>query len=968
MREISQSMVDLLNSPAYSASTRVYIMDSESNWAEVTDLMGYDWVRSLNFSIDVDNTVEAGSLELYRNFYYLSLSPTVESSKINRDSTGEVFTPLLDVARRIRIDVAIHEENVEAADEDYFTLFEGEIQDIDWSGRESVIDVTFHGMLARIRDAFMEEETTYGGVGFLIEDVSSGSNTVKVRYEEDIDLAEDASEANDQEKEWNRIDKFYMKPSHFSSKEETFTVQTGDKVICWLDDGFLSGAELKDANGDVVFNEPLNRSNQEVVVSSGQAGTWTAKAVSYFSRAEISVKVFRPKYPRLGVGKRAVISNMEHNISNKVAENVTIADVSRITSTDEDEEHDYLLTLEAPLDNSYDKISDDGTSGAYVGIEVVQAMNDVLDDMDFGYNDWDIDIYEEHYPDFVVKTTDLGHESALDAINSFADQLGWIVEYRWWDSVEEFRATLRDPEREKILGYAPADPEDPEGETFTGTEIPVTTTAALNVGDEVCFIDSDKFETDVIESITEADYETGDRATITLETGLSETYSYLATIARYDFIVSPDNYLEVTQLEVDKTVIRNVCKAGYQKYQTREPKSEDDLGEAWSIDDDSVQRYGRLFMEVTQKASPGVAGAVFANQLVNNIVDDLAFPKAAQETDLRLMPYVQLGDVLVFEPDGEYYDTHQVYAVTGYNHDFAENITSVRTRGKPAGGFLKWHKMDTRPGGAPAVRGLSPVTDLIVSVDYESDDEGDPIVPLSYKVDLTWKNPVKHHSYFEIRHKKLSDNNWHINSTDSIGYKLRNLEPDRQYSIGVRVISSQGGEDSTVRRSAWTSKTIDLSASAAQHVTNVEWQDVVIEDKSGVKTTYLEVTWTPPDRSFYRHSDVYYREPDTTSWRHAKTGFDSVTFRPALSYDFSSESFSMEMVIITEDWYGNRLGFSDAYVYLVTLEGNIVGPSLAQFEEIRWGADGIEMTWSPHEDPDFDQYEVRLDDDFGSNR
>lgn len=37
-----------------------------------------------------------------------------------------------------------------------------------------------------------------------------------------------------------------------------------------------------------------------------------------------------------------------------------------------------------------------------------------------------------------------------------------------------------------------------------------------------------------------------------------------------------------------------------------------------------------------------------------------------------------------------------------------------------------------------------------------------------------------------------------------------------------------------------------------------------------------------------------------------------------------------------------------------------------EFDQIYWGADFIKITWNPHPDPYFEEYEVRLDDDFGS--
>ncbi|MFW6002484.1 MAG: hypothetical protein ACOCQD_04010 [archaeon] len=46
---------------------------------------------------------------------------------------------------------------------------------------------------------------------------------------------------------------------------------------------------------------------------------------------------------------------------------------------------------------------------------------------------------------------------------------------------------------------------------------------------------------------------------------------------------------------------------------------------------------------------------------------------------------------------------------------------------------------------------------------------------------------------------------------------------------------------------------------------------------------------------------------------------------------------------------------------------NVNRISAPEWDTIIWGADSIEITWHPHPDENFDEYEIRLDDDFGEN-
>lgn len=130
---------------------------------DLTDLEGMDWVDSVSISDEVDKAVMTATVVCLTEQEHLSLSPLKTESKLNLldlfDPTS--YLPLLDLARRIDIFAARVPLGLRGADEDWFSVFSGFIDEFDEGGSET-ISLNCRDLGADLIETFIEEEITYG--------------------------------------------------------------------------------------------------------------------------------------------------------------------------------------------------------------------------------------------------------------------------------------------------------------------------------------------------------------------------------------------------------------------------------------------------------------------------------------------------------------------------------------------------------------------------------------------------------------------------------------------------------------------------------------------------------------------------------------------------------------------------------------------------------------------------------------
>ena len=133
----------------------------------------------------------------------------------------------------------------------------------------------------------------------------------------------------------------------------------------------------------------------------------------------------------------------------------------------------------------------------------------------------------------------------------------------------------------------------------------------------------------------------------------------------------------------------------------------------------------------------------------------------------------------------------------------------------------------------------------------------------------------------------------------------------------------------------------------------------VMTSNDGTYNARLYIEWDNPDNAYHRSVEVFIRR-DGGQWQQLGITADNKFERNLVVAD------TYDLALISINKNGSRLSFQDAYQEenLNIIQKDL--PTKVEWNEINWGADHIEVTWFPHEDKDFDEYELRKDDNFGS--
>lgn len=164
MRTTTTAQDIALASKYRSTHMRVQIDRGSSDWVNLGDFMGYNWVDSVDYAIDEDNPVQRATIKLVKKIYDLNLAPLLDGSKLNQQGV------IADIGNPIIIEVAVLGQDVEPAASDWVEVHRGEIDDVDWSGDRITINARDDG--GRLVDTFIETQEAYGSIaGTAMEDV-----------------------------------------------------------------------------------------------------------------------------------------------------------------------------------------------------------------------------------------------------------------------------------------------------------------------------------------------------------------------------------------------------------------------------------------------------------------------------------------------------------------------------------------------------------------------------------------------------------------------------------------------------------------------------------------------------------------------------------------------------------------------------------------------------------------------------
>lgn len=159
-----------------------------------------------------------------------------------------------------------------------------------------------------------------------------------------------------------------------------------------------------------------------------------------------------------------------------------------------------------------------------------------------------------------------------------------------------------------------------------------------------------------------------------------------------DAILAPSEYLDVTNLSLNDSDVRNLIELIYSDSGTRTVRSTADLAALASDLDASIAKYGRRFMRLVEGKTSQIDTEAEADRMLTAAFYDLSDPVADQQITLRHWWPVELNDLHHYTANGIHYDQDQRLAVVGYTHQLnpKQPRTIITARGRPMAASREW--------------------------------------------------------------------------------------------------------------------------------------------------------------------------------------------------------------------------------------------------------------------------------------
>lgn len=172
MRTTPAGQITTMDGNNYSVHTRVQVKNGSGTFKDLSSLSGYNWIDEVEWDEDIDQPVAQVRVRLWREVGALSLAPLDTASTLNRLDDGLTYSPLLNLTREIKVEVATLAANATPAAGDWVHVFHGYIDAIDWPKTESHVEVVARDLGGKLADTFIETERTYGSTaGIAMETV-----------------------------------------------------------------------------------------------------------------------------------------------------------------------------------------------------------------------------------------------------------------------------------------------------------------------------------------------------------------------------------------------------------------------------------------------------------------------------------------------------------------------------------------------------------------------------------------------------------------------------------------------------------------------------------------------------------------------------------------------------------------------------------------------------------------------------
>jgi len=252
-------------------------------------------------------------------------------------------------------------------------------------------------------------------------------------------------------------------------------------------------------------------------------------------------------------------------------------------------------------------------------------------------------------------------EPVMVALRTMAGQFGHDVKYRWYEETESFELVLYEPERDSI------------------------TLSALFAPDDIKSISKAEIVGQRIRNVVRVSYDSA-------ETQAEQTTNLGITLP--------------PEVEIAGGGIPAGEGVGY-KVNGETNVGPDETEETPAFVeleyDASITSYGRRFMEVQESSTSQINLGSEAIKMALSMILDLANPEFDHAVTVPLTPFLNIHDIVGFQPNSYLYTESQHLAIASITHNFQEDATSTITlRGKPNLGFRRWLALESRGAPNPA--------------------------------------------------------------------------------------------------------------------------------------------------------------------------------------------------------------------------------------------------------------------------
>lgn len=263
-----------------------------------------------------------------------------------------------------------------------------------------------------------------------------------------------------------------------------------------------------------------------------------------------------------------------------------------------------------------------------------------------------------------------------------------------------------------------------------------------------------------------------------------------------DIVLTDDDYMQVTNLEFDRTRIRNKIEGGYYDDTLLDnhgkPKIQDDVVE----DVTSQGKFGKQFMSFTEASTSQIDTAAELTAMLNTVLDALKDPEAYVSLKCRFLPEMTVHNLVYLPANDEMWTTAQTLAVQRISQTWSkpEATTTLNLRGKPVFGH---RKILAREGGQSEYPSTTaPIYPIPGDVNLQSIVGG---VRVSFPSNQHKSQQRKRgrHAHTEI-HAQLGTGDFTPDATtlkafgDKIDFEITDLLPGQDYRVKAIGVDQMG--------------------------------------------------------------------------------------------------------------------------------------------------------------------------------